>query len=131
MTQWDVIIVGAAQAGCAAAWDLAAAGRRDQGRQRHSAHFHAHQIAEVASGDANPGHSGGDPFQDKSVLERGFNSAWIDLRPLWHKSRTAQPFPIGLDLGNGGISNVCAKLCHVEDIVRGKVRFVHDMRLCL
>ena len=28
MTQWDVIIVGAAQAGCAAAWDLAAAGRR-------------------------------------------------------------------------------------------------------
>jgi len=28
MTKWDVIIVGAAQAGSAAAWDLAAAGRR-------------------------------------------------------------------------------------------------------
>ena len=28
MTQWDVIIVGAAQAGCAAAWDLAATGLR-------------------------------------------------------------------------------------------------------
>lgn len=28
MTKWDVVVVGAAQAGCAAAWDLAAAGRR-------------------------------------------------------------------------------------------------------
>lgn len=28
MAKWDVIVVGAGQAGCAAAWDLAAAGRR-------------------------------------------------------------------------------------------------------
>ncbi len=28
MTNWDVLIVGAGQAGCAAAWDLAAAGLR-------------------------------------------------------------------------------------------------------
>lgn len=28
MTKWDVVVIGAAQAGCAAAWDLAAAGQR-------------------------------------------------------------------------------------------------------
>jgi len=28
MTKWDVVVVGAGQAGCAAAWDLAAAGQR-------------------------------------------------------------------------------------------------------
>ena len=79
-------------------------------RNRHSAHVHPHQIAQMTARKAKARNPGRDAFNDKRMAQGCFDPAWIDIRTGWNGGAVTLLGPLRLDLCDDRMTRWAARM---------------------